>query len=285
MKDRFPVTKLLPMLADEVAEQVREIVPDIAEAECQRKSVSVAIEKDGVNEAERSVVRYISTREVDRDGEILLPKGAMMDEYKKNPIVLFGHDYSSPPHGKAEYVKADGYGVLSKTVYAETERGEEIWQLVKGGFMNAASVGFIPVEYVDNPEKRVYHWGGGRSPKSWEDVTGRLCEEWGVKQSHFAEVKTIYTKWLLLEYSDVPVPSNGSALIQRSKELGISDDMLKSLGLEPIVPEPEAPIIEVRQVVERWCRPVKPVDVRPVRLPLDVRAMTEQAVRELVGVR
>jgi hypothetical protein len=270
MKDRFPVTKLLPMLAEDVAEQVREIVPDIDDAEYRRKSVC---EKAEADKDERSVIRYISTREVDRDMEVLVPEGAVISEYLKNPVVLFGHNYSEPPHAKAEWVKADKYGLKSKAVYADTERGQEIWKLIEGGFLNAASVGFITLEAVAN---------GG---PGWADTVGKLSAKWEVPTKTFDKVRGIITKWLLLEYSDVPVPSNGSALIQRSKELGISDNMLKSLGLEPIAPEPEAPIIEVRQVVERWCRPVKPVDVRPVRLPLDVRAVTEQAVKELVGVR
>lgn len=270
MKDRFPISKLLPMLEPDVAEQVREIVPDIDGAEYRRKSVCEKAEADA---DERSVVRYISTREIDRDGEILVPDGAIIAEYLKNPVVLFGHNYSEPPHAKAEWVKADKYGLKSKTVYADTERGQEIWKLIEGGFLNAASVGFIPMESV-------YNGGPG-----WAEVTGKLAEKWDMKPKDFATVRGIITKWLLLEYSDVPVPSNGSALIQRSKELGISDGMLKSLGLEPPPAEPEPAIIEVRPVIERWCRPVKPVEVRPVRLPLDVRAVTEQAVRELVGVR
>ncbi len=272
MKDRFPVSKLLPMLPEETAEQVRELVPDVECAEYRRKSVC---EKAQADPEERSVVRYISTRDTDRDLEILVPEGAVLDEYRKNPVVLFGHDYSQPPHAKAEWVRADRYGLKSKTIYADTDRGNEVWKLIEGGFMNAASVGFITLEAVAN---------GG---PGWAETVGKLSEKWDMRPKEFANVRGIITKWLLLEYSDVPVPSNGSALIQRSKELGISDEMLKSLGLEPtpVPTEPEPRIIEVTPVVERWCRPVRPIDVRPVTLPLDVRAATERVVRELVGVR
>jgi hypothetical protein len=100
-----------------------------------------------------------------------------------------------------------------------------------------------------------------------------------MRPKEFDGVRGIITKWLLLEYSDVPVPANGSALVQRSKELGISDEMLKSLGLEPPPPEP---IIEVRPIVERWVRPVTQVYAAPVRPQLDVRAVAEKVIREKV---
>ena len=264
MKERFPVAKLLPMLSDEIAAEVRGIVQDVDGAEYRRKSIT---EKAKVDADERSVTRYISTRDVDRDQEILVPDGAMLEEYRKNPVVLFGHNYSEPPHAKAEWVRKDAYGLKSKTVYADTERGQEVWKLIEGGFLNAASVGFITLEAVAN---------GG---PAWKETVGKLGEKWDMKPKEFDGVRGIITKWLLLEYSDVPVPSNGSALIQRSKELGISDELLTALGLEP--PPPEK-VIEVSPVIERWVRPVAPVYVSPVRLPIDVRAATEKALREVI---
>jgi hypothetical protein len=261
---KLPLERILPMLDAEVAEDVRGLVEGVDEACYQRKSV---VEKATVDTEERSVIRYISTRDIDRDGEILVPDGAEIKEYMKNPVVLFGHNYSEPPHAKAEWVRRDQYGLKSKTVYADTERGNEVWKLIEGGFLNAASVGFITLEAVHN---------GG---PGWKETVGDLSTKWEMKPKEFDGVRGIITKWLLLEYSDVPVPSNGSALVQRSKELGISDEMLVTLGLEPPAPEP---VIEVTPVIERWVRPVVQIYAAPVRPALDVRAVAEKVIREKV---
>lgn len=261
---KLPIERILPMLDAEVAQDVRGLVAENDAACYQRKAV---VERAETDAAERSVVRYISTRDMDRDGEILVPEGAEIKEYMKNPVVLFGHNYSEPPHAKAEWVRRDNYGLRSKTVYADTERGNEIWKLIEGGFLNAASVGFITLEAVSN---------GG---PGWKETVGDLSAKWNMRPKEFDGVRGIITKWLLLEYSDVPVPANGSALVQRSKELGISDEMLKSLGLEPPPPEP---IIEVRPIVERWVRPVTQVYAAPVRPATDYGAIAEKVVREKV---
>ena len=39
---------------------------------------------------------WVSTEVVDRDGDILLADGAEVENYAKNPIVLFGHNYRDP---------------------------------------------------------------------------------------------------------------------------------------------------------------------------------------------
>lgn len=281
MQSRLPLTKLLSRLSPEIREDVERLLPDVSEAELVRKSVT-DIEHKAINAEERSVTRYISTREIDRDGEILVPKGAVTADYERNPVVVFGHDYTQPPHARSEYVKSDGYGLKSKTVYAETPRGEEIWQLVKGGFLNAASVGFIPVSWVDNPKSARY-LDATKPTSSWGDVTAQLGEEWGVKPTHFRDVSTIYTKWMLLEYSDVPVPSNAASLIQRAKSMGISDAMLKALDLKA---EDDTEEAQERQEPLPVAQQVKLIgyDVRPiVAARMDVREIVREAILRAQG--
>src|SRR3972149_8026033 len=38
----------------------------------------------------------VSTESVDRDGDVLLADGAVLDNSVNNPVVLFGHDYRNP---------------------------------------------------------------------------------------------------------------------------------------------------------------------------------------------
>ncbi len=133
------------------------------------------------DEKNGTMVASISTDTVDRMGEVLDPKGVDLTNYKKNPVVLWAHDYSVPPIAKALWVKRDGNsGVISKMEFAKTAFAQEIFQLYVGGFMKAFSVGFIPKDYVEGD--------GKKSPR------------------------LTFTQWEMLEYSAVPVPANPDAL-------------------------------------------------------------------------
>lgn len=154
-----------------------------------------------IDEEERSITAVISTSAVDRDREVLLAKGIQTERFVDNPVVLWAHDSHSPPIGKALWVKVKGQKILAKVQFATTEFAEEIWQLFKGGFLKAFSVGFIP------------HDGHAPTPK---EVT---------KNPAWAEARFIIDKWELLEFSPVPVPANPEALAQavKSKEITLSE--------------------------------------------------------------
>jgi len=137
-------------------------------------------------EGERAVIAYITTNTKDRDNEIVEPSGALLDDYRKNPIVLFGHNYRDLPIGKNLWIKADKKGLIAKTQYANHDIADRIYQYRKDGFPMAQSIGFIPVVVEDYDENH---------------------DEWRKNG-----VRRRYKKWILLEYSDVPVPSNPDAL-------------------------------------------------------------------------
>jgi len=159
--------------------------------------------KDG----ERSSVDYITTKAVDRDGEIVVPNGAVLDHYRRNPVVLFGHDYKSIPIGKSLWIKAEENGIVAKTQYASAKanpKADQIWNYRKEGFPMAKSIGFIPLETVHK-----------------ENFGTLDLKALSLEENDLEGANTVYTKWLLLEYSDVPVPSNPEAL-----ELAISKGIL-----------------------------------------------------------
>lgn len=138
-----------------------------------------------LKEGERAVISYITTGAVDRDREIVEPSGAILTDYLKHPVVLFGHDYKKLPIGKNEWIKFDSKGLIAKTVYATHDEAEKVYQYRKAGFPLAESIGFVPLEYEDLDEQASKAAGGARRR---------------------------YTKWMMLEYSDVAVPSNPEAL-------------------------------------------------------------------------
>jgi len=172
--ERIPLGDLDASRADQLAKELDRKPSDL---EFVRKGF--VAEQKGTDDEERSSTELISTADIDRDNEILLPKGAVLEHYKKNPQVLFGHDYRQPPIGRAAWVKKDqaSQGLLAKTIYAVTEFAEEIWGLVKGGFLPARSVGFIPIESHEPDDKEV------------------------AKYPERAGARRVYDKWELLEYS------------------------------------------------------------------------------------
>jgi len=232
MRSELKLTKLFPVLDDELIDGICAVVPEPEDALVIRKT---SFNSDAMRarmarqmgaktaEGERAVIQYVSTRDLDRDGEILDPKGAMLDEFRKAPVVLWGHDYSSPPVGSDEWIKVDdeGYGILSKSIYATTPRADEVLTLRQENHLRTSSVGFVPLEYVEP------------NGPGWAETTKKLARRWAVDAAeHFKDVKRIHTKWLLLEHSDVSVPSNINALqLAVSKGLDISPEMLRDLGV------------------------------------------------------
>ena len=163
-----------------------------------------------VDTDERTVTAVISTDIVDREKEVLVPKGAIFENYLKNRVVLWAHDYKQPPIGKALWVKQQRNKISAMIKFAPTEKAEEIYQLFKGGFLNAFSVGFQPLEYHQPTPDEI-----------------KKTPEW-------ANASRIYDKWEMWEFSAVPVPANPEALAVavKSKDVALSQEVADELGLE-----------------------------------------------------
>jgi len=170
-------------------------------------------------DGERAVIATITTTTKDRDNEIVDPAGAVLTEYNKNKVVLFGHDHRSLPIGKNLWIKLspDKKSLIAKTEYTnETQNpiGNQIYEYRKGGFPLAYSIGFIPLQWETFKE-------GDGTPESK------------------AGVRRKFTKWILLEYSDVPIPSNPEAVaiavsksiikIEETEEYGCDKDAVLTI--------------------------------------------------------
>ena len=151
-----------------------------------------------VKEVSNRILEFTgSTEEIDREGEVVLVSGWDLRHYKANPVFMWAHRYDQPPIGKANRVWASKEGKLKFHIeFAPKETYEfadTIYQLYKGGFLKATSVGFVPLE--------------------WEDGDG------------IKSPKRTYSKQELLELSAVPVPSNPAALISTEDAQRIGIDM------------------------------------------------------------
>jgi len=144
----------------------------------------------------RTMVVTISTRARDRAGDIIEPGGARLEHYRKNPVVLWAHDYREQPLAKSEWIKLVGDSIIAKPRFHDsTDLAREVYSLYAEGYLNAWSIGFIPEEW--EPEGKGYR----------------------VKQ------------WDLLEYSAVPIPANPEALTMALKENRITAPILcKAIG-------------------------------------------------------
>jgi len=167
------------------------------ELEFIRKGIPIEPENIEVMEGERAVISLITTPRLDRDNEILIPNGAVLDDFRQSPSVLWAHKYDGLPVAKDLWIKPTNKGILAKKKYADHAFAEDVFQAIKGGFLNANSVGFIPIETVTEADG-----------KKFSEIQEILEKEYGVPAEESSKAKNIYTKWIMLEHSDVPVPSN-----------------------------------------------------------------------------
>ncbi|MGN6107794.1 MAG: HK97 family phage prohead protease [Kofleriaceae bacterium] len=91
-----------------------------------------------------------STSAIDRYGEIVEQKWRL-EHYLKNPVVLWCHDSDDMPVGRATVVEVvqgpRGPQLEIEVEFATADmnpQAEQCWKMVKGGFINAVSVGFFP---------------------------------------------------------------------------------------------------------------------------------------------
>lgn len=115
--------------------------------ELKYKSFNVEI-KD-VNEKDYTIGAVFSTAEVDRSEEVIDQKGWILEEYLTNPVILFAHDHWQPAVGKVISIGINSKNQLEGVVQFAVEEypfARTIFNLYKGGYMRAFSVGFSNIE-------------------------------------------------------------------------------------------------------------------------------------------
>lgn len=114
---------------------------------------------------------------IKRDGLNLVMAGGRLDNYRKNPVVLWGHDYTGQrlPIGWAEPSIRGPQILAAVTFDQEDEFARQVESKYRRGFLHTVSLGWNPLK-----------------------MRGRDVAEWD-----------------LLDISAVPVPGDADALIQR----------------------------------------------------------------------
>jgi len=147
---------------------------------------------------EGDTIEFIATDEtLDRHGEKISIDSWDLKNFKKNPVLLVNHDYRVQNIvGKAKNLRTEGKKLIFEPVFHElTDLAEEVSAMVKEGFLNTVSVGFLP------------HW----PEQKGQDVTNEL-----------------------LEISFVPIPANPraervKALAEEAKEKELDKDQANKL--------------------------------------------------------
>jgi len=91
----------------------------------------------------------ITTENLDRYSEVIKLDGWDLEHYRKNPIVLWGHDHSEPI-GVATSIEITDGKMIAKGKFAPTAKAQEIRALYDAGIIRATSVGFLEKEREGN---------------------------------------------------------------------------------------------------------------------------------------
>ena len=144
---------------------------------------------------ERTLDFTASLETPDRMGDQVKADTWKLDNYRKNPVFMWCHNYTLPPIGKSLKEWVENGKLIMRIQFADDTidypdgmpSADTVYKLYQGGFMNAVSVGFDP---STGDAKSIS--GGG----------------------------TDYTGQELLELSAVPVPAHPDAL-RRAEEAGV----------------------------------------------------------------
>lgn len=151
-----------------------------------------------LDEQNRIIEMVGSTEDYDRVGDSMKMAGAILTNYLRNPVILANHNYgnSEKPSviGRTLDLNIVGHQLIFKIQFAETDNGKEWFYLYSNNYMNASSIGFIPLEYKPNDH-------GGYD----------------------------FTKWELLELSLVSVPCNPNAIQRAFTEGKISKSFFNTI--------------------------------------------------------
>lgn len=157
------------------------------------------LDRAGGEIPERGPLRFVaSTEEPGRDGLVIKQDGWQLDAYRANPVVLWAHDYASPPIGRAD-VRVEGKQLIAEITFdPDDEFARAVERKYRAGFLSAVSVGW---------ETRKLE------PPASPGDPPRIIE---------AE---------LLDISAVPVPGDPKALIERQQRAlaGLGRDLLALL--------------------------------------------------------
>lgn len=104
-------------------------------------------------EDNRTASFIITTSTPDTDKDIIVPEGIDFTHYQKNPVVLWQHNRDQLPIGKCVGLTRTGKGWKAEVQFPPEgvySFADDVYQMVKAGYLNAVSIGFIPTDVDPN---------------------------------------------------------------------------------------------------------------------------------------
>jgi len=186
--------------------------------------------------AANEAIGLITTDRVDRDGEVVVPGGIDLTEYRRNPVVMYGHAEGKPSEGEAGFPvgqslwikpSRDGSGLVAKHAFdTEDDFAARVCGKVKRSVLKCYSIRFLPVEF------------------------GRPTREEIDKHPAWAKAKTVYRKTKLLEYSVVAMPANVDAVTLAKRGKSVEETEAAAEAVATLI-EDETPIVAADEPVSK----------------------------------
>lgn len=143
--------------------------------------------------SEGEVEFVVSTNAIDSHGERINVEGIDIKDFKKNPVVLWGHDGFNLPIAKATRVwKESGKLMARAKFYLKDDFARKVYDYIIDGYLNAVSI-------------------------------GGMVQEWG-------EDGITIEKLVMKEFSVVSVPANQEALVANKSLSGDQQAELRGLA-------------------------------------------------------
>jgi HK97 family phage prohead protease len=110
-------------------------------------------------EDDKNIIECIGSYEApDRDGDIVKIDGIDLGNFKKNPVILWAHDYWSLPIGKSLKTWKHDKSLKFQIEFTKEETypfGNTVYKLYRDGFLKSFSIGFRPdVQFAKFNDKR-----------------------------------------------------------------------------------------------------------------------------------
>lgn len=153
--------------------------------------------------AREPIVEFVASNDkLDRYDEVIVAEGWQLENYKKNPVFQNSHKYGDIIFtlGKSLVTEIRGNALVQKILFAVDINpvAKLAYDLYRGKFLNAVSVGFIPIRWETGSDQSAY--------------------------------RRKYLEQELLELSAVSIPANPDALQLAVKAGAVDKSDLKELA-------------------------------------------------------
>ena len=123
--------------------------------------VFVTARRVSVDAKARAFEFVLSKQVADRAGDVISLAGWKLDNYKRSPVVLWGHDHSVPAIGTCRDVRVTGDALAGTVQFVKAgvhPLADLVCELVTEGVINTGSVGFIPNKWAFRESDNGIDW-------------------------------------------------------------------------------------------------------------------------------